>query len=72
MYQYVTLANFLNMSYLEVKELPFDEFNTLLRLKQLDDCKNSEQGQQILKDNIRYMETSPDVTKLRDKYGEGE
>lgn len=64
------MAKFLNMSYEDVKELPFDELSVLTRLKQISDYASTEQGQDILKDNIRYMETKPDVTKLRDKYGE--
>ena len=70
MWQYVSMAKFLNMSYEDVKELPFDELSVLTRLKQISDYASTEQGQDILKDNIRYMETKPDVTKLRDKYGE--
>lgn len=60
------------MSYLEVKALPFDEFIMLKRLAQIEGHTKSEQGMEILKDNIRYMCTSPDVDKLREKYGKEE
>ena len=64
------MAKFLNMSYEDVKCLPFDEFEMLIRLKQISDYTSTEQGQEILKDNIRYLCTTPDVKKLRKKYGE--
>lgn len=69
-WQYVRMAKFLNMSYEDVKSLPFDEFEMLIRLKQISDFSSTEQGQEILKDNIRYLCTTPDVDKLREKYGE--
>lgn len=70
MWEYVTMAKFLNMSYQDVKGIPFDELTILARLKQISDYSNTEQGQEILKDNIRYLCTTPDVDKLRKKYGE--
>ncbi|MBC8581059.1 hypothetical protein [Zhenhengia yiwuensis] len=68
----IKIAQFTNMSYLEVKALPFDEFIMLKRLAQIEGHTKSEQGMEILKDNIRYMCTSPDVDKLREKYGKEE
>lgn len=68
----IKIAQFTNMSYLEVKALPFDEFIMLKRLAQIEGYTKSEQGMEILKDNIRYMCTSPDVDKLREKYGKEE
>lgn len=71
-WDFVKIARFTNMSYLETKELPADELVMLKRILQIDNhCKTTE-GMEILKDNIRYMCTSPDVDKLRDKYGKEE
>lgn len=62
------MAKFLNMSYQEVKTLPFDEFAILERIQQIDSLTKTEDGLNILKDNIRYMQTSPDIAKLRKKF----
>ena len=68
MWQYVQMAKFLNMSYQEVKKIPFDEFELLQRIQQIDALTKTENGMNILKDNIRYTQTSPDVGKLRKKF----
>ena len=72
MWEYVQMAQFLSMSYEEVKYIPFDEFEILKRLKQINDYSKTKEGLEILKDNIRYTCTSPDVDKLREKYGKEE
>lgn len=72
MWEYVQMAQFLNMSYEEIKYIPFDEFEILKRLKQINDYSKTKEGLEILKDNIRYTCTSPDVDKLREKYGKEE
>lgn len=66
------MAHFLNMGYEAVKDMPFDEFEVLKRLKQIHDYSKTKEGIEILKDNIRYTCTSPDVDKLRKKYGKEE
>lgn len=72
MWQYQSLAKFLNMSYIDVQELPFDEFEELQRIQQIYNYTQTEEGHQILKDNIRYLCISPDVEKLRSKHGKDE
>lgn len=72
MWEYVQMAHFLNMGYEAVKDMPFDEFEVLKRLKQIHDYSKTKEGIEILKDNIRYTCTSPDVDKLRKKYGKEE
>lgn len=62
------MAKFLNMSYQEVKQIPFDEFDLLQRMQHIDSLTKTEDGLNILKDNIRYMQTSPDIAKLRKKF----
>lgn len=66
------MAKFLNMSYEAVKNIAFDEFEMLIRLKQISDYSQTEQGQEILKDNIRYMCTTPETDKLKERYGKEE
>lgn len=68
-WDFVKIAQFTNMSYLEAKELPADELAMLKRILQIDNYCKTKEGLEILEDNIRYMCTSPDVDKLRDKYG---
>ena len=72
MWEYVQMAQFLNMGYEAVKDMPFDEFEVLKKLKQIHDYSKTKEGIEILKDNIRYTCTSPDVDKLRKKYGKEE
>ena len=72
MWQYVSMAKFLNMSYTDVQNISFDEFELLQRMQQIYNYTQTEQGQKILKDNIRYLAVTPDIDKLRSKYGEEE
>lgn len=71
-WDFVKIAQFTNMSYLEVKELPADEFAMLKRIAQIDKYCKTKEGLEILEDNIRYTCVEPDVNKLRDKYGKEE
>ncbi|MHC1750736.1 MAG: hypothetical protein AB9856_20885 [Cellulosilyticaceae bacterium] len=69
MWQFVDMAHFLNMSYEDVKALPFDEFNLLQRIKQIKDYTKTKTGVEILKDNIRYTATNPNMDKLHERFG---
>lgn len=71
-WDFIKIAQFTNMSYLEAKELPADEFAMLKRITQIDGYCKTKEGIEILEDNIRYTCTSPDIRKLRDKYGKEE
>lgn len=64
----VKLAQFTNMSYLETKELPADEFILLKKLAQIDSYTKNQEGMEILKLNARLRQTNPDVNKLRSKF----
>lgn len=72
MWDCIRLAKFLNMSYVEVQNLPFDEYETLKRMYEIDELTRTEEGVKTLELNIRLLQTSPDVDKLRERYGGGD
>lgn len=72
MWECIKLAKFLNMSYVDVQNLPYDEYETLKRLYEIDELTRTKEGIDILEFNIRLCQTSPDVKKLREKYGGGD
>lgn len=63
------IAKFLNSSYEYVENMPYDEFLMCLYLTEIEGLLNSDDGIEVLKNNIRYMQTEPDVEKLRERYG---
>ena len=65
------VAKFLNASYEYVVNMPYDEFLMCQYLSEIDSLSNTSDGFEVLKNNIRYTQTEPDVDKLRKKYGKG-
>nr|DAT81702.1 MAG TPA: hypothetical protein [Caudoviricetes sp.] len=63
------VAKFLNSSYEYVENMPYDEFLLCRYLLEIDSLCKSEEGLEVLKNNIRYSQTEPEVDKLRKKYG---
>lgn len=63
------VAKFLNASYEYVENMPCDEFIMAMYLSEIESLCKSEEGIEVLKNNIRYIQTEPEVDKLRKKYG---
>lgn len=67
------IATFLNSSYEYVENMPYDELLLCRYLLEIESLLKSEEGIEVLKNNIRYAQTDCDVGKLRKRYGkEGE
>ena len=58
------VAKFLNSSYEYVENMPFDEFIMAMYLSEIEALCKSEEGIEVLKNNIRYAQTEPEVDKL--------
>lgn len=65
------VAKFLNASYEYVENMAHDEFIMCLYLCEIESLCKTEEGLEVLKNNIRYMQTEPEIDKLRKRYGEG-
>ena len=65
------VAKFLNSSYEYVLDMPQDEFIMCMYLLEIEGLTKSEDGIEVLKNNIRYAQVNPDVNKLRKKHGKG-
>lgn len=63
------IAKFLNSSYEYVENMPYDEFLMCLYLSEIENLCQSEEGLEVLKNNVRYAQTEPEVDKLRKRYG---
>ena len=63
------VAKFLNSSYEYVEKMPYDEYLMCMYLLEIEVLCKSEDGIEVLKDNIRYNQTDCDVGKLRKRYG---
>lgn len=68
-WEFVSLAKYLNMSYIEVKNLAADELMMLSQLMCIDKLCQTDEGIKVLETNIRLKQTEPEVEKLRKKYG---
>ena len=65
------VAHFLNASYEYVVNMAHDEFVMCLYLCEIESLTKTEDGMNVLKDNIRYTQTEPEVDKLRKRYSGG-
>lgn len=65
------IAKFLNSSYEYVENMPYDEFLMCRYLSEIEGLCKTKEGLEVLKNNIRYIQTEPEVDKLRKRYGEG-
>ena len=63
------VAHFLNSSYEYVENMPYDEFLLCSYLMEIEGLLKSEEGIEVLKNNIRYTQTEPEIDKLRKRYG---
>lgn len=59
------VCKFLNMSYIEVCDMAIDEYIYALYLCEIEDLLKSEEGVQVLEDNIRYSTTDTDIKGLK-------
>lgn len=66
------VAIFLNSSYEYVENMPYDEFLLCRYLLEIEGLLKTEEGMEVLKNNIRYAQTDCDVDKLRKRYGKEE
>ncbi len=53
------------MSYADVLDMPFDEYIMALYLNEIEQLLHTEEGREILKDNIRYSICDTDVEGLK-------
>lgn len=66
------ISKFLNSSYEYVENMPYDEFLMCRYLCEIESLCQSKEGLEVLKNNIRYTQTEPEVDKLRKRYGKEE
>ena len=65
MWQKHKVCKFLNMSYTEVCKMPYYDYTYALYLCEIESLLGSEEGLEILKDNIRYNTTDADIDGLK-------
>lgn len=63
------VAQYGNLSYLEAKRLPCDEFALMRKHAFIHELQQTEEGQQYLADCERLKQTRPDLAKLRKMNG---
>lgn len=66
------VAKFLNASYEYVCDMAHDDFIMCLYLCEIESLCKSGEGVEVLKNNIRYSQTEPEIDKLRKRYGKEE
>lgn len=65
------VAKFLNASYEYVLDMPQDEFLMCMYLCEIESLCRSEDGVEVIKNNLRYTQTEPEIDKLRKRYAKG-
>ena len=63
-----TIANYLNISVIEVQELDLVEYLFFLREAFIYNCSQTDEGREYLRNAKRLEETKPDRQKLREKF----